>query len=102
LGADGVRQFVARVFTAYKAPAVNPFARPLSIAAQAYDAIDEAGTPGSPPAAELLASMEEARSRGGIGWSFYRLPDDDNGASADEAAAVTAYPYWHRAKRGDV
>ena len=102
VGVDGARRFVAQIFTAYSTLAVNPFARPLSITAQAYDAIAEAGTPGSPSAAELVASMEETRSRGGIGWSFYRLPDDDNGVTAGEAAAVTAYPYWHRAKRGGV
>ncbi len=95
-GSGGVRTFLSRIFQEFRDPAVNPFSRPLSITAQAYDATLESGVPGSPPVAEIVASMEETRAQGGLSWSFYRLPDADNGVTPDESGAITAYPFWQR------
>ena len=95
-GADGVRTYLDQVFAQFHDRNVNPFQRPLSITAQAYDAALENGTPGSPPVDEIVASMDETRSQGGISWSFYRLADADNGITGDESTAITAYPFWKR------
>jgi hypothetical protein len=95
-GPDGVRAFLSQVFQEFSGPGVNPFKRPISITAQAYDAADEYGVPGSPPVSEIVASMDEARAQGGLSWSYYRLADADNGVTADESAAITSYPHWQR------
>jgi hypothetical protein len=87
---------VATIFAQFRNPRVNPYRRPLSITAQAYNAADEFGTPGSPPAGEILASMNEARRLGGISWSFYRLADSTNGATAAELNAIRSFPHWSR------
>lgn len=92
----GARAYVERIFREMASPAVNPFARPLSIAAQAYDAEEENGTPGAPPAGEMLASLDETLARGGFSWSFYRLADASNGVTADETAAIAGYARWRR------
>jgi hypothetical protein len=98
-GADGVRTYLDQVFAQFRDPGVNPFQRPLSVTAQAYDATLENGTPGSPPVDEIVASMEETRAQGGVSWSFYRLADANNGITADESAAIAAYPFWKRPKQ---
>jgi hypothetical protein len=98
-GADGVRSYLDQVFAQFRDPNVNPFHRPLSITAQAYDAALENGTPGSPPVDEIVASMDETRAQGGVSWSFYRMPDAQNGITSDESAAITAYPFWKRPAR---
>lgn len=95
-GANGVRSYLDQIFAQFKDPAVNPFNRPLTITAQAYDAVLEYGTPGSPPVDEIVASMDETRAQGGLSWSFYRLPNADNGVTRDEVQAVTGYPFWQR------
>lgn len=95
-GPDGVRAYLGQVFQEFSNPGINPFKRPISITAQAYDAADEYGVPGSPPVDEILASMDETRARGGLSWSYYRLADADNGVTPDESAAITAYPHWQR------
>jgi hypothetical protein len=95
-GPDGVRAFLTEVFQEFRNPGVNPFKRPISITAQAYDAADEYGVPGSPPVDEIVASMDETRAQGGMSWSYYRLADADNGVTQDESAAITAYPHWQR------
>ena len=96
VGDDGVRAFVDQTFAAFRDPSVNPFNRPITITAQAYDAVLENGTPGSPPADEIVTSMDETRAQGGMSWSFYRLADANNGVTSDEAAAITTYPFWQR------
>ena len=95
-GAGGVRAFLGQVFAQFQDPGVNPFKRPLTITAQAYDAAPESGTPGPPPVDEIVASMDETRAKGGLSWSFYRLADANNGVTGDETAAITAYPFWRR------
>src|SRR5947209_19875344 len=67
-GPDGVRAFLGQVFAQFQDPGVNPFRRPLSITAQAYDAAPEYGTPGFPPVEEIVAPMDEARVKGGVSW----------------------------------
>ncbi|HYM51391.1 MAG TPA: hypothetical protein VET65_12590 [Candidatus Limnocylindrales bacterium] len=94
--ADGVRAYIDQVFAQFHDPSVNPLQRPLSITAQAYDAVLENGTPGAPPVDEIVASMDETRAQGGVSWSFYRLADANNGVTGDESAAITAYPFWQR------
>lgn len=96
MGDGGVRAFLDQVFAEFRDPAVNPYQRPLSITAQAYDAAQEYGIPGSPPGGEIVASMDETRALGGLSWSFYRLANADNGVTGDEAAVITAYPFWRR------
>lgn len=95
-GPNGVRSYLDQIFQQFRDPAVNPFKRPLTITAQAYDAVLEYGTPGSPPVEEIVASMDETRAQGGLSWSFYRLPNADNGVTADEVQAITGYPFWQR------
>jgi hypothetical protein len=95
-GTDGVRAYLGQVFAQFRDPNVNPFNRPLTITAQAYDAAPENGTPGPPPVDEIVTSMDETRAQGGISWSFYRLADANNGVTGDESAAITAYPFWQR------
>lgn len=92
----GTRAYIGRVFQEFRNPAVNPFNRPLSITAQAYDAAEENGTPGAPPAAEIVASLDETVAQGGLSWSFYRLADADNGVTSEETAAVAGYGQWRR------
>jgi hypothetical protein len=101
-GTDGTRAYLDQVFAQFRDPAVNPYHRPLTITAQAYDAAPEYGTPGAPPAAEIITSMDETRAQGGISWSFYRLADANNGVTSDEQQAITAYPYWQRYREGGV
>jgi hypothetical protein len=102
VGGGGVRAFVDQIFAEFRDPGVNPFQRPLSITAQAYDAALEYGIPGSPPGEEILASMDEARAQGGLSWSFFRLANADNGVTGDEAAAITAYPFWQRPAKSTI
>jgi len=101
-GVDGTRAYVDQVFQQFRDPGVNPFQRPLTITAQAYDAAPEYGTPGSPPGAEIVTSMNEARAQGGISWSYYRLANADNGVTAEEQQAITAFPFWQRYSAGGV
>ncbi|TMD86113.1 MAG: hypothetical protein E6I78_06390 [Chloroflexi bacterium] len=101
-GADGARTYVAQVFQQFRDPGVNPFKRPLSITAQTYDAAPEYGTPGAPPADEIVTSMNESRAQGGISWSYYRLANADNGVTGDEQQAITAYPFWQRYHGGGI
>src|SRR5947199_2815669 len=96
-GADGARAYLDQVFGQFRDPAVNPFKRPLTITAQAYDAAPEYGTPGAPPADEIKVSMDETRAQGGISWSYYRLADANNGVTSDEQTAISTYPFWQRA-----
>ena len=96
MGGGGVRAFLDEIFAEFRDPGVNPYQRPLTITAQAYDARLEYGIPGSPPGDEIVASMDETRAQGGLSWSFYRLSNGDNGVTGDEAAAITAYPFWQR------
>lgn len=96
VGGGGVRAFLDQIFAEFRDPGVNPYQRPLTITAQAYDAALEYGTPGSPPGDEMVASMDETRAQGGLSWSFYRLANADNGVTGDEAAAITAYPFFRR------
>jgi hypothetical protein len=96
VGGGGVRAFVDAIFAEFSDPGVNPYQRPLTITAQAYDAAQEYGIPGSPPQDEIVASMDATRAHGGLSWSFYRLANADNGVTGDEAAAITAYPFWQR------
>ncbi len=96
----GARSYVDRVFREMGNPSVNPFARPLSIAAQAYDAQEENGTPGAPPAGEMIASLDATIGHGGFSWSFYRLADASNGVTAEETAAIATYARWHRPGAG--
>jgi hypothetical protein len=98
-GAVGARAYVDQVFAQFHDPSVNPFQRPITITAQAYDAAPEWGTKGAPPADEILASMDETRAQGGVSWSFYRVADANNGVTGDEAAAITSYPFWQRPSR---
>lgn len=95
-GPTGVRAFLAQVFREFQDPGVNPYQRPLTITAQAYDAAEESGIPGHPPVDEIMASLEETRTRGGVSWSFYRLADTANGVTGDESAAIRTYPFWKR------
>jgi len=101
-GADGTRAYVDQVFEQFRDPGVNPFKRPLSITAQTYDAAPEYGTPGAPPADEIVTSMNESRAQGGISWSYYRLANADNGVTGDEQQAITAYPFWQRYHGGGI
>jgi hypothetical protein len=96
VGGGGVRAFVDQIFAEFRDPGINPYQRPVTITAQAYDAALEYGIPGSPPGDEIVASMDETRAQGGLSWSFYRLANADNGVTGDEAAAITAYPFWQR------
>ncbi len=96
VGGGGVRAFLDQIFAEFRDPGINPYQRPVSITAQAYDATLEYGIPGSPPGEEIVASMDETRAQGGLSWSFYRLANADNGVTGDEAAAITAYPFWQR------
>jgi len=93
----GTHAYIRRIFKEFANLTVNPFGRALTITAQAYDAEEESGTPGAPPAGEMVASLDETHAQGGFSWSFYRLADADNGVTADETAAVAAYGYWRRA-----
>ena len=95
-GNDGARAYIDQVFAQFRDPGVNPFKRPLTITAQAYDAAPEYGTPGSPPAQEITTSMDETRAQGGVSWSYYRLADATNGVTGDEQQAISAYPFWQR------
>ncbi|HYS02994.1 MAG TPA: hypothetical protein VET82_11650 [Candidatus Eisenbacteria bacterium] len=96
VGDGGVRAFLDQIFAEFRDPGINPYQRPVTITAQAYDAALEYGIPGSPPGDEIVASMDETRAQGGLSWSFYRLANADNGVTGDEAAAITAYPFWQR------
>jgi len=101
-GADGTRAYVDQVFQQFRDPRINPFNRPLTITAQTYDAAPEYGTPGAPPPDEIITSMNETRAQGGISWSYYRLANADNGVTADEQQAITAYPFWQRYHGGGI
>jgi len=101
-GADGTRAYVAQVFQQFRDPGVNPFKRPLTITAQTYDAAPEYGTPGAPPADEIVTSMNETRAQGGISWSYYRLANADNGVTGEEQQAISAYPFWQRYSAGGI
>ena len=101
-GADGTRAYVDQVFQQFRDPGVNPYKRPLTITAQTYDAAPEYGTPGAPPADEIVTSMNETRAQGGISWSYYRLANADNGVTGDEQQAITAYPFWQRYRGGGI
>ena len=101
-GAGGARAYVDQVFAQFRDPGVNPFKRPLTITAQAYDAAPEYGTPGAPPGDEILTSMDETRAQGGISWSYYRLANADNGVTGEEQQAITAYPFWQRDRAGGI
>lgn len=101
-GVDGTRAYVDKVFAQFRDPGVNPYKRPLTITAQAYDAAAEYGTPGPPPGAEIVTSMDEGRAQGGISWSYYRLANADNGVTGEEQHAITAYPFWQRDRRGGI
>jgi len=96
-GSEGVQAYLNRIFLEFQDPAVNPLHRPLTITAQAYDAAEEYGVAGSPPADEIVTSMELTRAYGGVSWSFYRLADASNGVTPDQSAAIAAYPFWQRA-----
>ncbi|MDQ6883948.1 MAG: hypothetical protein M3077_06880 [Candidatus Dormibacteraeota bacterium] len=95
-GTDGARAYIDQVFQQFRDPGVNPFKRPLTITAQAYDAAPEYGTPGAPPASEITTSMDETRAQGGISWSYYRLADATNGVTGDEQQAISGYRFWQR------
>ena len=95
-GPDGARAYIDQVFQQFRDPGVNPYKRPLTITAQAYDAAPEYGTPGAPPAQEITISMDETRAQGGISWSYYRLADANNGVTGEEQQAISAYPFWQR------
>lgn len=101
-GDGGTRAYLDQVFQQFRDPAVNPYHRPLTITAQAYDAAPEYGTPGAPPADEIITSMDETRAQGGISWSYYRLADANNGVTSDEQQAITSYPYWQRYRGGGI
>jgi len=101
-GTDGTRAYVDQVFQQFRDPGVNPFNRPLTITAQAYDAALEYGTPGAPPGAEIVTSMDETRAQGGISWSFYRLANADNGVTNEEQQAITTFPFWQRYSAGGI
>jgi hypothetical protein len=101
-GTDGTRAYVDQVFQQFRDPGVNPFKRPLTITAQAYDAVLEYGTPGAPPAAEIVTSMNETRAQGGFSWSFYRLANADNGVTGEEQQAITTFPFWQRYSAGGI
>jgi hypothetical protein len=101
-GADGTRAYIDQVFQQFRDPGVNPFNRPLTITAQTYDAAPEYGTPGAPPPDEIITSMNETRTQGGISWSYYRLANADNGVTAEEQQAITAYPFWQRSHAGGI
>jgi len=101
-GADGTRAYVDQVFQQFRDPGVNPFKRPLTITAQTYDAAPEYGTPGAPPADEIVTSLNETRAQGGISWSYYRLANADNGVTGEEQEAITAYPFWQRNSGGGI
>jgi hypothetical protein len=101
-GPDGTRAYVAQVFQQFRDPGVNPFNRPLTITAQAYDAAPEYGTPGAPPGSEIVTSMNETRAQGGISWSYYRLANADNGVTGEEQQAITAFPFWQRYSAGGI
>jgi hypothetical protein len=101
-GPDGTRAYVAAVFQQFRDPGVNPYKRPLTITAQAYDAAPEYGTPGAPPGVEIVTSMNEARAQGGISWSYYRLANADNGVTGEEQQAITASPFWQRDSGGGI
>lgn len=101
-GDGGTRSYLDQVFAQFRDPAVNPYHRPLTITAQAYDAAPEYGTPGAPPPDEIVTSMDETRSQGGISWSYYRLADSNNGVTGDEQQAITSYPFWQRYRGGGI
>jgi hypothetical protein len=101
-GPDGTRAYVDQVFQQFRDPGVNPFNRPLTITAQAYDAAPEYGTPGAPPGSEIVTSMNETRAQGGISWSYYRLANADNGVTGEEQQAITAFPFWQRYSAGGI
>jgi hypothetical protein len=101
-GVDGTRAYVAQVFQQFRDPAVNPYKRPLTITAQAYDAAPEYGTPGAPPGAEIVTSMDVTRAEGGVSWSYYRLANADNGVTGEEQQAISAYPFWQRNQPGGI
>src|SRR5438552_691373 len=101
-GADGTRAYVDQVFQQFRDLGVNPFKRPLTITAQAYDAAPEYGTPGAPPGDEIVTSMNETRAQGGISWSYYRLANADNGVTDEEQQAITAFPFWQRYSPGGI
>src|SRR5207248_2675216 len=101
-GVGGARADVAQVFQQFRDPGVNPFKRPLTITAQAYDAAPEYGTPGAPPGDEIVTSMDETRAQGGISWSYYRLANADNGVTGEEQQAITGYPFWQRFRTGGI
>jgi len=101
-GPDGTRAYVDQVFAQFRDPGVNPYKRPLTITAQAYDAAPEYGTPGAPPGDEILTSMNETRAQGGISWSYYRLANADNGVTGEEQQAITAFPFWQRYSAGGI
>ena len=101
-GDGGTRAYLDQVFQQFRDPAVNPYHRPLTITAQAYDAAPEYGTPGAPPAGEIITSMDETRAQGGISWSYYRLADANNGVTSDEQQAITSYPFWQRYRGGGI
>jgi hypothetical protein len=101
-GPDGTRAYIDQVFQQFRDPGVNPFNRPLTITAQAYDAALEYGTPGAPPGAEIVTSMNETRAQGGISWSFYRLANADNGVTGEEQQAITTFPFWQRYSAGGI
>ena len=101
-GVDGTRAYLAQVFQQFRDPGVNPYKRPLSITAQAYDAAPEYGTPGAPPGAEIVTSMDVTRAEGGFSWSYYRLANADNGVTAEEQQAITSYPFWQRNQPGGI
>jgi hypothetical protein len=101
-GPDGTRAYVDQVFQQFRDPGVNPFNRPLTITAQAYDAAPEYGTPGAPPGSEIVTSMNETRAQGGISWSYYRLANADNGVTGEEQQAITTFPFWQRYSAGGI
>lgn len=99
-GDKGALAYLDKVFAQFRDPSVNPYYRPLTITAQAYDAAPEFGTPGAPPGSEIVMTMNETRTQGGMSWSYYRLADASNGVTADEQAAITSYPFWQRPTGG--
>src|SRR3989441_9369214 len=101
-GAGGARAYVDQVFQQFRDPGVNPFKRPLTITAQAYDAAPEYGTPGAPPGDEIVTSMDETRAQGGISWSYYRLANADNAGTGEEQQANSALPFWARYSAGGI
>src|SRR5256885_1369448 len=95
-GAGGARAYVDQVFQQFRDPGVNPFKRPLTITAQAYDAAPEYGTPGAPPGDEIVTSMDETRAQGGISWSVYRVENVDKVGAGGQEQSITADTFWQR------